>query len=568
MFDNLMNKIVIKKLIRDGRKVKRKLDDNSLNAVDVSEDFLLKLLAENKDTEYGRLYNFDKIKSIGDYQRSVPVSVYDDYQPYIKRMVDGETGILTSKKIVHYALSSGSIGVPKHIPVSEEELAKYKNYGLALHFSIGDEYYKNTAGRSLSCGRGFNTAEISPRVTDLGVSKGAISGTVLSSNKKFLPYLFSSPWELLCPEGGFNLKYMKLRFALQDESIMFIYSAFMTSIVDLMDYLKNNWEMLCDDIEAGVINEDVNIEPEKRAKFEQMLRPDKARADKLRTEFEKGFDTPVIPRIWPNLKLIGAIGTGGFSAYRYKMWNYSGKRIPYDNLSYAASESMIAIARHFGDTSFVLIPDGGFFEFIPEKKMDDPDFTPLTIKDLKEGESYEILVTNLSGLYRYRIKDVVQVTGFYNEAPMIRFMYRANQVLSIAGEKTNEEAIRWAMEQFIRESGIQISDYSVYADIDTEPGHYVFLMEPDEYVPKERLDRLRDIIDAKLCQANPSYGSKVITGVLQPMELIFVQKETYQLYRDMMIMKGVSQNQLKPVRVIDTPVKKKFFFGLKESYED
>ena len=67
-------------------------------------------------------------------------------------------------------------------------------------------------------------------------------------------------------------------------------------------------------------------------------------------------------------------------------------------------------------------------------------------------------------------------------------------------------------------------------------------------------------------QANPSYGEKIRTGILGKTELIFVQQQTYQLYRDMMIMKGVSQNQLKPVRVIDTPMKLKFFYGLRERY--
>jgi hypothetical protein len=62
--------------------------------------------------------------------------------------------------------------------------------------------------------------------------------------------------------------------------------------------------------------------------------------------------------------------------------------------------------------------------------------------------------------------------------------------------------------------------------------------------------------------ANPSIGSKVKSGVLSPSEISFVQEETYALYRDLMIMRGISANQLKPVRVIDTLVKENFFFAL------
>ena len=69
-----------------------------------------------------------------------------------------------------------------------------------------------------------------------------------------------------------------------------------------------------------------------------------------------------------------------------------------------------------------------------------------------------------------------------------------------------------------------------------------------------------------MMQANPSYGEKIRTGALGKLELVFLQQQTYQLYRDLQIMKGISVNQLKPVRVIDTPEMERFFFGLKEQY--
>ena len=75
---------------------------------------------------------------------------------------------------------------------------------------------------------------------------------------------------------------------------------------------------------------------------------------------------------------------------------------------------------------------------------------------------------------------------------------------------------------------------------------------------------MRDVLDDYLGQANPSYGTKVKTGVLGPLELKISQIETHALYRDIMISKGVSANQLKPVRVLDTPMKERFFFALVE----
>ena len=57
---------------------------------------------------------------------------------------------------------------------------------------------------------------------------------------------------------------------------------------------------------------------------------------------------------------------------------------------------------------------------------------------------------------------------------------------------------------------------------------------------------------------------KTLTGELKKSTLVIVQSQTYQLWRELQIAKGILPNQIKPVRLIDTPEKEKFFMGLKE----
>lgn len=561
---DLLTPVVTKSVVRKGKCVLRELDYNSRHAVEVTEKLLFRILEDNKDTEYGKKYDFANIHSIEEYRQKVPFSTYDDYAPFIERMVhQNEKNLLTAEEPHHYALSSGSVGVPKYIPVLQEELDIYSKYGANYAFAVMDEYYRNTTGKSLQSGIGLNTVELKLMETEHGVPKGAISATLLKPLKPIMPYFMSSPWDIICPQEEMNMKYMKLRFALPRTDISFMNAAFMTAIVDLMDYLKDNWQMLCQDIAEGIIHPEIKISESLRSRMEEELQPDPVRAKRLTEEFEKGFDTPIIPRIWPGVSWIGGIGTGGFFTYAKRMRAYTGRNIPFHNLVYAASESLMAAARHPGDTSYVLVPNGGFYEFIPIKNENEET---LTIDQLEEGEEYEIVITNLSGFYRYRIKDVIRVTGFYNEAPLIEFIYRRNQMLSIAGEKTNEEAVRWSIEQFMKETGVRVNDYSVFADENTKPGHYVVLIEPETIIPKDQIEGYRQVIEQKLMQANPSFGDKIRTNVLGQTELVLLQQQTYQLYREVMMMKGVSPNQLKPVRVIDTPLKERFFFGLKEIY--
>jgi type I restriction enzyme R subunit len=55
----------------------------------------------------------------------------------------------------------------------------------------------------------------------------------------------------------------------------------------MFDYLKENWEMLCDDIEKGVINSNIKITPELYKEYSKKFKPNPKRAAELRKEFEK-----------------------------------------------------------------------------------------------------------------------------------------------------------------------------------------------------------------------------------------------------------------------------------------
>lgn len=563
MMKTLANLLFCKMMKKRGADSLHHLDDASRQATALSEQTLLTVLRENASTEYGRLYHFDEIRSVEDYRRRVPYTTYDDYAPYIERMIrNGEEGLITNSPIRHYAVSSGSVGVPKHIPVSQRTLDIYSMYIANMVFGVMNEFYRDTMGRTFPHGYCLNTVEAAPMLTENGVPKGPISGTLLQPVKKLLKYFMTSPAELIFPTEQMDMKYLKLRFALPERNVICIMAPFMTAPVDLMTYLEENWEALCDDIEHGVIGKDVRVSADLREKLERQLRPDPKRAQELRREFQSGFSTPILPRIWKHFSYVTAIGTGGFSQYTPKMRQYTGKNIPYTFAAYAASEALIATARRTGDESFVLLPNSGFYEFLPVDAKDET--ATLTIDQVEEGKDYEIIVTNLSGFYRYRIKDVIRVTGFYNEAPMIQFLYRKDQMLSIAGEKTNGTAVRWAISKFQDTTGLLLRDFSVYADTNVSPGRYVVLMEPDKEIDPANLPQYRDLIEQLLGEANPSFGAKIRTGVLGRTRLCITQQQTYMLYRDLMIMKGVSPNQLKPVRVIDTPMKERFFFNLLE----
>ena len=80
-----------------GRTALRKFDDSTIHASSNNKELLKKLLNDNKETEYGKKYNFASIRNISDYQQQVPLTTYDDYETYIDRMTEhGERNLLTA----------------------------------------------------------------------------------------------------------------------------------------------------------------------------------------------------------------------------------------------------------------------------------------------------------------------------------------------------------------------------------------------------------------------------------------------------------------------------------------
>ena len=65
-----------------------------------------------------------------------------------------------------------------------------------------------------------------------------------------------------------------------------------------------------------------------------------------------------------------------------------------------------------------------YFEFVEAGAWDRgaPDFVGLA--DLEQGKRYYVLFTTVAGLYRYFINDLVEVCGFLNRTPLLRFVQK------------------------------------------------------------------------------------------------------------------------------------------------
>ena len=521
-------------------------------------ELLMRMLDDNKDTEYGRKYGFADIMSVAEFQERVPLTTFDDYAGYVYRMTEGgESGLISAYNIAHYAKTSGTMGNPKRIPVSDRAMGVMNRYNMQLRTKV----ICDAIGFDWANPPYLNLIESQLTTLKNGATYGAISAKVIGQMGDYLPMLMTSPLEALVPDPKTNTRYLHARFALMNPEITSMGFSFSSILLELMQYIESEWEMLVDDIEKGTIDESVKMPADVRASVLGKIQPMPERAAQLREIFSQGFDEPIMPKIWPNLTIFSGVATGGFATYYNKLrQRYAGNGVRLFYVGLNASEGILSVPMDVDCPDSVLIPDSVFYEFIPIDSEDPGDI--VTIDGVEVGKTYEIVITNQSGFYRYRIRDAVKVTGMYNNTPMIQFQYRIDQTISVLGEKTTELVLRGVAERVERELGYSMEDFSVFGDVDSVPMRYVMLMEAT--LP-EGLDpgAVAAELDKGLCEGNPSYGDKVAKGMLDHLRLLFLQPETYLLYRDVMISKGAASAQLKPPRILNE-IQRRFFMALLE----
>ena len=554
-----MSARVMEKYIAEGIRALELLEDSGRRGRSISMETLMRLIRANEDTEYGKKYHFRDIRSYADYAGMVPFSVYEDYEPYIERMLClGQKNLITADEIVYYAHTSGTSGASKMIPCTRNALDILFTMVFQRVFGLYELSCRSRGGTGMPDCKGINLMESRIGYTPYGVAHGAVSETL--NRPEDTPFYNILPEEMIYPGAEFDRRHLKMLFALRERNLSFLMSTFSPTLYDMIIYIRQHWRTLCDDIETGKISADAAVDPQLRKRLEAKLIPDRERASEIRTVMEKHENGAFVPLLWPDLKRIATVGTATFAPFIDQLRPVMGRETAVDYLGYVCSEATVAVPLREDDPACMLLPFGGFYEFIPVEEGAAAD--PLLMNQLETGKEYELVVTNLSGFYRYRLGDVIRVTGYHHECPMIVFSYRKNQLISMYGEKVTETVLRSAVKAMEKESGTEILEYSVYADTGTVPGHYTVLMESSREITPDAWPFYSEILNRRLCEIHDSYRKKIDGKIMLPLEVKFVQPQTYALYRDLKVMGGASPNQIKPLHVITDGALKRFFFGL------
>ncbi|KHG05132.1 Uncharacterized protein F383_31576 [Gossypium arboreum] len=562
----------------DYESVLKMLEEITTNARQIQEQLLDEILRKNAETEYLQGFLHDQTdKQL--FKKNVPIVTYDHIKPYIDRIANGKASsdILLVEPLIGFSLSSGtSGGQPKLIPITAESANVTAALG-NLHLSLMIKHF----GDLSQVGKRMELLFAKPDVeTPCGLKASAVTTRAFkeSSFQAILPKLYTSPYETIFCSDTKQSTYCQLLFGLiQRDEVVVIGSIFAATVL------------------RGKISDWITDSGCRKA-ASLILKPNPKLADLLEDICSCKSWEGIVRKLWPRTKYIGTVCTGAMLQFTAELEFYCGG-LPLVSGFYACSEGAIAInlepLSKPSDVSYTILPNTVYYEFLPIKEdcvtdsqnqvqlhtSRHKDTETVDLVNVKPGQCYEILVTSPTGLYRYRVGDIIKVTGFHNNTPQFQFVGRQNVALGVDMERTSEADILKAVAEakaLLDPLGLILTEYTSYGDTSSTPGHYVIFWE---IKPKEGNNNNKNgkELDPKVMEQCCSkmedslhftYRMYRKENMIAALEIRVVKQGTFESLMDYFVTKGASLSQYKTpicikskeaLNILDSRVIAKFF---------
>ncbi|XWS29748.1 hypothetical protein CRYUN_Cryun24cG0057100 [Craigia yunnanensis] len=547
------------------------IEEMAKNVDSVQERVLGEILSRNAETEYLKRFQLKGTTDRQTFKSKIPVFTYEDLQPEIQRIANGDQSpILSAHPISEFLTSSGtSAGERKLMPTIHEELDR-RQLLYSLLMPVMNLYVPG-----LDKGKGLYFLFVKAETKTPGglVARPVLTSYYKSDHFKTRPYdpfnVYTSPNEAILCVDSFQSMYTQMLCGLiMREEVLRVGAVFASGLLRAIHFLQINWKQLAHDLETGTLNPKVT-DASIREYMSKILKPNPELAEFITKECSEENWECIITRIWPNTKYLDVIVTGAMAQYIPTLEYYSGG-LPMACTMYASSECYFGLnlkpMSKPSEVSYTIMPNMAYFEFLPHESSTSDlsrDSPPrlVDLADVEVGKEYELIITTYAGLCRYRVGDILRVTGFHNAAPQFRFIRRKNVLLSIESDKTDEAELQKAIENasvLLKEFNTSVIEYTSYADTKQIPGHYVIYWE---LLVKDSANAPADAVLNQCClqmeeSLNSVYRqSRVVDNSIGPLEIRVVTNGTFEELMDYAISRGASINQYKVPRCVSfTPI--------------
>ncbi len=456
-------------------------------------------------SQFARDHKLASVRDADDLRRALPLQRYEDYQPYIDRLAAGQRDALHApgRRVVMFATSSGTTARRKLIPVTREFVADYRRgwniFGLKMlsdHPAAFLRHILQSSGR-------FDES-----YTPAGIPCGAITGLLALTQKRIVRRFYIGRPEIAAIDDVAARYYTLMRCAVVHD-VAFAITANPATLLQLARIADQESETLIRDVHDGGLSPRIAPLLDSSALRNLRLRPDPQRARALQSCRAKAGR--LRPRDYWRLEFLACWTGASMAQYLPRLVEWYGE-IPVRDVGLLASEGRVSIPIDDGSPAGVLDVGAGFFEFIPVENFDQPNPETILAHELEPGREYAVVLTNRSGLLRYRLDDVIRVGPSLGRTPLVEFLYRGGRVASVAGEKLTENQMAAAVSSACARLGIAPFDF-VAAPIWSDPPFYRLTGSAPE------LDGLSELIDVELGQQNSEYSSRRKSMRLGPLTI-------------------------------------------------
>ncbi len=422
---------------------------------EIQEEVFNRLIFQGRYSIWGEHYRFNEIHHPLDFAERVPISNYEQLQPWIDRIMRGEQNVLWPTDIRWFAKSSGTTNDrSKFIPVTYEALEECHFKGGKDVLALYCHHYPDTrifTGKGLTLGGSHQINQLNSESF-----YGDLSA-VLMQNLPFWAEFIRTP---------------ELEVALMD-----------------------NWEEKIARMGKDTIREDVTNAS--GVPTWTLL---------LMHWILEHTGKEHIHEIWPNLEVYFHGGVS-FRPYREAFQKLAGPRGLRFMETYNASEGFFGIQDQPDSDELLLMLDYGiFYEFIPFEQLHREHPMVLQLSEVEIGKQYALVISTNGGLWRYLIGDTIVFSSILPYR--FRISGRTKHYINAFGEELVVDNADTALEEACHITGARLADYTagpVYID-GGQAGAHEWLLEFEQ--EPDSLDRFTTLLDEALRRLNSDYDAK------------------------------------------------------------
>ncbi len=383
------------------------------NPYGAQQAVLEKISANLSNTEYGQYYHVAKNISYAEYANKIPIVNYEDITDWVDRSKTNKK-IISVDKIEFFEKTSGNAGPKKYIPYTKMLRTNFSNC------------FKIWGYDCLSNGLSLDTLNIfmsiSPLQSKESESYHHDDSDYLKGIIQFLikPFLIGQPniYQLDDP-NDFRFILALTLLAQENIEIMSIWSP--SYLLVLLSIIEDRF----DEMVFYLTQENFKYQ---NIQFSVPYLNKKRKALFSSFKTNRNFEL-----LWPHLKLISCWTQGTSGRLANKIPQYFPKTL-IQGKGLLATEAPITIPL-LKAKGYVPLLNDIFLEFEDKSK------NTFRVHELKVDEEYEIIISQSSGLYRYRLGDYIRVTHFHLNTPCFEFIGRTADTCDLVGEKLNERFV-------------------------------------------------------------------------------------------------------------------------------